>query len=585
MPDYPTNPYFEDAKNWDFKGFRREDPDTRQVAYGDASMKCPTYVVRKPPCTDSCPAGEDIRGINNLLRGIWPSDNPWEAAFYRLTKTNPFPAVMGRVCPAPCQGGCNRQYRDETVGINAVEHAIGQYAVENKLKYEPAPADTGKRVAVVGSGPGGLSAAYHLRRKGHAVTIFERDPKLGGMMRYGIMGYRVDRNVMDAEIQRILDLGVEVKTNTRIGTDITFDQLRNDYDSVFLAVGAQVGRGIPIPGAEGTEYATNAIKFLRDFELNGGPEGNVDNLTLGKHVVVFGDGYVAMDVARLSLRLGSKATLLSGVAREEMNCSAFEFDEALAEGTDIKYQIGSVEILRDGDKVTGIKCIKMVRKEKGEDGWNHAIPFFRYKQEEGTEFVIETDMVVASIGQTTDMAGLEAATKETPWLKVDHNYQVEGMEDVFGGGDAVQIALLTTAIGHGRKAADSIDMYLNGIPLPRKSREDIVKYEKLKSDYFVETPQMKRKHVNPSIVKGSWDETLSLLTSEEAVAESERCMSCGLCFECNQCMLFCPQDAIDKFKGNPEGEVMYTRYELCVGCHICSEICPTGYIDMGMGLA
>ncbi|MBF0588839.1 MAG: NAD(P)-binding protein [Magnetococcales bacterium] len=586
MPDYPTNPFHSEAVNWDFENFSREEPETRQVAYGDASMKCPTYVTRTPPCQDSCPAGEDIRGINNLLRGVWPSDNPWEAAFRRLTKSNPFPAVMGRVCPAPCQGGCNRQYRDETVGINAVEHAIGQYAVEHKLAFDkPTAPKTGKRIAIVGSGPGGLSCAYHSVQKGHSVTIFERDPKLGGMMRYGIMGYRVDRDVMDAEIQRILDLGVEVKLNTQIGTDITLDQLRSDYDAVFLAVGAQVGRGIPIPGSEGTSNVTNAISFLREFELNGGPEGNVENLNLGKHVLVIGDGDVAMDVARLALRLGSKATLLSGVAREEMNCSAYEFDEALAEGTDMKFQTGSVEILRDGDKVTGIKCQKMVRKEKGEDGWNHAIPFFRYKAEEGSEFTIDTDMVVASIGQGTDMKGLESATNDSPFLKVDHNYQIVGMEDVFGGGDAVKIALLTTAIGHGRIAADSIDMFLNGIPLPRKSRADVVKYDKLKSDYFVETPQAKRKHVNPSIVKGSWDETLSLLTSDAAVGESKRCMSCGLCFECNQCMLFCPQDAIDKFKGNPEGEVMYTRYEVCVGCHICAEVCPTGYIDMGMGLA
>lgn len=579
MGDIPSNPHLKFAEGWEFKEFSREDGDEKHVAYGDASTKCPTYVKRLPPCTDSCPAGEDIRGYHNIIRGVWAADDPYEAAFRRLAATNPFPGVMGRVCPAPCQGGCNRQFRDETIGINAVEHAIGQYAYEKGLKFEAPTEKTGKKVAIVGSGPGGLSCAYQSALKGHSVTVFERDPMLGGMMRYGIMGYRVDRKMMDAEIKRITDLGIEIKLNTKIGDDITLDQLRADYDSVFLAVGAQVGRDLPVKGAG--EGVTNAIKFLRDFELMGGPGGS---MTCGKHVVVVGDGDVAMDVARLSLRLGSQATLLSGVAREEMNCSEFEFKEADVEGTDIKYQVGTLEVLRDGDKVTGVKCQKMVRKEKGEDGWNHAVPFFRYKPEEGSEFVIECDQVVAAIGQGTDMAGFESCTNDTPWLQVDHNYQIKGMEGVFGGGDAVKIHLLTTAIGHGRKAADVMDIHMNGGPLPKRGGHvSVVKYQKLKSDYFTEQPQKKRELVHPDNVVNNWEETLRVLSEQDVKEESDRCMSCGLCFECNQCMLFCPQDAITRFKSNPEGEVMFTYYELCVGCHICSEVCPTGYIDMGMG--
>ncbi|MBF0186994.1 MAG: NAD(P)-binding protein [Magnetococcales bacterium] len=583
MADIPSNPYLKSAKEWDFKEFIREPGDEKHVAYGDASGKCPTYVKRTPPCTDSCPAGEDIRGYNNIIRGVWQTDNPWEAAFYRLANMNPFPAVMGRVCPAPCQGGCNRQYRDETIGINSIEHAIGQYAVENNLGFEKPTTQSGKKIAVVGSGPGGLSFAYQMAKRGHAVTIYERDGKLGGMMRYGIMGYRVNREVMDKEIQRILDLGVEVRLNTRIGTDITLDQLSKDFDAVFVAVGAQSGRGLPIPGAD-NEGCTNAIEFLREFELQGGIEdGGAERMKVGKHVVVIGDGDVAMDVARLALRLGSKATLLSGVAREEMNCSKFEFDEALAEGTDIKFQTGSVEVIAKDGRAAGIKIVNMVKKDKGEDGWNHPVPFFRYKTEEGTESEIECDMVVAAIGQGTDMSGLEACTNDTPWLQVDHNYKVKGLDNVFGGGDAVQIHLLTTAIGHGRKAAEAMDMLINGIPLPAADRDRPVKYEKLKWDFFAEKAQKKRTITHPSIVKGNWDETLSVLQNEDVVEEADRCMSCGLCFECNQCMLFCPQDAIVKFKGNPEGEVMFTHYERCVGCHICAEICPTGFIDMAMG--
>ncbi|MBF0446077.1 MAG: NAD(P)-binding protein [Magnetococcales bacterium] len=572
-----NNPILKSAKEWKFEPFELETGLDRIVAYGDQSGKCPTYVERTPPCSDGCPAGEDIRGYHNIIRGVWKAEDPWSAAFARLTRTNPFPAVMGRVCPAPCESACNRQYRDETVGINAVEQAIGDYAREKALSLPTPPASTGKRVVIVGSGPAGLSCAYHLRMQGHGVTILERDPKLGGMMRYGIMGYRVSRKVLDQEIKRILDLDVEVKTGVKVGKDLTLNDLREQYDAVFLAVGAQTGRNIPIPGADGASV-TNAIEFLRSYELDH------DNHKVGKHVVVIGDGDVAMDAARLALRRGSKATLLCGVAREEMNASQIEFDEAKAEGTDMKFQTGSIEVLRDAaGNMTGVKCIRMVRKEKGEDGWNHKIPFFRYKSEPGSEFELNADMLVAAIGQTTDMTGLDAATQNTPSLAVDYNMQINGMEDVFGGGDAVQISLLTTAIGHGRKAAGNIGLFLDNKPLPKRSRVEVIKYEKLKSDFFVnqESPKRNLRHIQK--VEGDWDETLVALSQEDAKKQSDRCMSCGMCFECNQCMLYCPQEAIVKYRDNPEGEVMYTQYDRCVGCHICAEVCPTGYIDMGMG--
>ncbi|MBF0623011.1 MAG: FAD-dependent oxidoreductase, partial [Magnetococcales bacterium] len=314
MADIPSNRYHKEATEWEYLPFSREEDEERHVAYGEASTKCPTYNERTPPCTNACPAGEDIRGYNNILRGIWPADDPWEAAWRRLTTKNPFPAIMGRVCPAPCQSKCNRQFRDETIGINAIEHALGQYAIEKGFGFEKPTTKTDKKIAVVGGGPGGLSNAYQLALRGHNVTIFEREAKLGGMMRYGIMGYRIDRDVMDAEIKRITDLGMEIKTNTNIGTDVTLDQLSKDYDAVFLAVGAQNGRDIPIPGGEGAG-CTNAIEFLRGFEHAGGPGSDYAS-KIGKHVLVIGDGDVAMDVARLALRLGSKATLLSGVARE-----------------------------------------------------------------------------------------------------------------------------------------------------------------------------------------------------------------------------------------------------------------------------
>jgi len=342
-------------------------------------------------------------------------------------------------------------------------------------------------------------------------------------------------------------------------------------------VGAMAGRKLPVPGGEDSPYATSAAAFLKAFE------DNQTNMTHGQNIVVVGDGDVAMDVARLSLRLGAKATLLSAVPREEMNCLDYEFDEATSEGAGVEYLLSVIEILRDGDKVTGIKCVKMEKKEKGEENWNSPIPFLRYKPVAGSEFTKECDMVVASIGQTTDMTGLEEACKG-PFLNVEKlNYSVKKMEGVFGGGDAVKIDLITTAIGHGRKAAEAIHEYVNGRELPQKVREDVVPFEDLHTYHFPKRPMNKRTHNHFENAAGNFDQILNLLTPETACEESDRCMSCGECFECKMCMLYCPQEAIKMFRTNPTGEVMFTDYSKCVGCHICAEVCPCGFIEMGMG--
>lgn len=579
-----SNEVLDFALNYEFKPWSREIGLDKIVAYGDQSGKCPTYLNRVPPCQNACPAGEDIRGYNNILRGIEkhdrhgnPIEDKWAEAFYRITEKNPFPSVMGRVCPAVCQTKCNRQYKDETVGINSIEHAIGDYGISKGLKLGSAGPDTGKHVAVVGAGPAGLSAAYQLRLKGHKVTIFEGQSKPGGMVRYGIMGYRVDRNVLDAEIKRILDLGVEVKYNTWIGKDVTLDQLKKDYAAVFVAIGAQKGRGLPIPGAEGTPRVTNAIDFLMEFERDG------SHMHPGKNVIVIGDGNVAMDVARLANRLGAGATLLSAVPKDEMACFPEELHDAEVEGTKFEFMVGTVEVIRDGDNVKGLKCVKMEKKAQGEEGWNHPVPFFRYKPVAGSEFTVEGDLIVAAIGQATDISGFENLENDRGLLKVDHTFQVKKQEGVFAGGDILQIDLITTAVGQARKAVESIDRYVRGQDLPGKERHDVIKYDDLKSDYFSPVQRKMRGHVFPQRVEGDFNEVLKKLEDPDVLTEAERCMSCGLCFECKQCMLFCPQEAISMFKKNPVGEVMFTDYTKCIGCHICAESCPTGYIRMGMG--
>lgn len=572
-----SNPILDFANEYEFPEYSDHEGINKVVAFGDESHKCPIYIKKVPPCTAGCPAGEDIRGFHNLLTGDEKSDNKWDAAWYRIVDTNPFPAIMGRICPHPCESTCNRQHREESIGINAVEQAIGEHGIEAGLKLPQAGPDTGMRVAVIGAGPAGLSVAYQLRRKGHAVTIYDFNEKPGGMMLYGIMGYRVDRKVLDAEVGKIIDLGIETKMGIRVGTDISLEQLEKDYDAVFIGVGAQIGRSLPIEGFSKRPETTNAIDFLRNYELQG------DDFKIGKKVVVIGDGNVAMDVARLARRMGSESTIISAVPREEMNCYPDEFDDAIEEGAKIEYLVGTFEVLESKNGVQGVKCAKMVKKEKGEEGWDAKIPFMRYKAT-GDVFEIESDMIVASIGQTTDMNGFENTINENDsLLKLDKYFRVKGKENVFGGGDALKIDLITTAVGHGRKAADSIDAFLQGKNMPEAPYREVINVKKQDLNYFFHSNQTKRRHHVAENIVGNHNEVLEALTKEQAIEESKRCMSCGLCFDCKQCSSFCPQEAISRYKDNPIGEVMYTHYTKCVGCHLCALVCPTGYIQMGMG--
>jgi NADPH-dependent glutamate synthase beta subunit-like oxidoreductase len=246
------------------------------------------------------------------------------------------------------------------------------------------------------------------------------------------------------------------------------------------------------------------------------------------------------------------------------------------------YLTGITGLLTGDGGVRGLVCSRMVKKDKGEDGWNSPIPFFRYKSS-GETFGIEGDMVVAAIGQSADMQGLESIVNGNSWLKVDRHFRIPGKQKVFGGGDAIKVDLITTAVGHGRKAAESIDAFLKGEPLPEQGYREVTKVQKQDVLYFFHSPQAKRGNIEPEEVVGNHDELLQALSKEEALAEAARCMSCGLCFDCKQCVSFCPQTAVSRFRDNPEGEKVYTDYSKCVGCHICSLVCPSGYIQMGMG--
>ncbi len=629
------------------EGDNQWDDWSEKIFVEDTSHKCPTYVHRTPPCQGSCPSGEDIRGYLAIGRGQEkpPEGIEWhEYMFRRSTDANPFPAMMGRVCPAPCQDGCNRNDVEDYVGINSVEQFIGDTAIANGYKYE-AGKDTGKKVAVIGGGPAGLSAAYQLRRLGHGVCVFDENEKLGGMMYYGIPNYRIPRDKLEAEVQRILDMGVEVRNNTRVGRDVSIADVEKEFDAVIWALGCWTGRGLPVDGWEGTPNCVTGVAFLKAFN-----EGRMK--VTGKKVVCVGGGDTSIDVVSVARRLGynpaagnpedvilnadieqddataegaqpAQATLTSLFTKDKMFAAEHEIHDALKEGVEILDGVMPLEVVVGSDgRATGLKVCDCTM-----DGMT-PVPV------EGTERVLEADLIVAAIGQGGDMAGLEEIANDRNLIDADKFYQVPGKDGHFVAGDIVRPHLLTTAIGQAWVAVESVDHYLKHEELKKRPKVDVHHFDLLQklreahlepepfdptqgdlrgtseanfaihnyedrstqeiipsSDLFLGhfeyTPRNLRDEDVPSAdeVLHHFKERMQPLSEEKVIEESKRCMSCGMCFECDNCVVFCPQDAVYRVKKDQSttGRYVATDYTRCIGCHICHDVCPTGYIQMGLG--
>lgn len=642
-------------------GDNRHLPFSQEIWQASWTHKCPTYVHRTPPCQGSCPSGHEIRGWLDIVRGI---EKPTagmtmqEYAFRRNTNANPFPAIMGRVCPAPCEDGCNRNQVDDHVGINSVEQYIGDQALANGYKFE-AGADTGKKVAVIGGGPAGLAAAYQLRRKGHAVTVFEQKEQLGGMMRYGIPGYRTPRDVLDGEINRIVEMGVTIKTGVKIGKDITVEQLAKDFNAVLFAMGAWSGRNLPIPGADAVNCITG-VAFLAAFNegrlkhvsgkvvVIGGGDTSIDVASVARrlgHITVENEkdrpehviiNQTAHDVAMTANRQGADVMLMSRSPISKMPAAQHEIEDATREGVEIVGQLSPVEVIKGADgRATALRVVKLE-----EDGKTPIA---------GSEYDIPCELIVAAIGQTGDVAGFEGFANDKGLIGADKHFQVPGKPGFFACGDIVRPHLLTTAIGQASIAVESIEHYLNNEEFAHRPKVDvhhfnlmeklmetglqpehfeaaakeaiekaegfakdidrglrgtsdakfavhnyedrsfaeIIPADELFLGHFNYTPRNKRDHVmvNADEVLGHFQERLVALDEKQVVDEAKRCMSCGMCFECDNCVVFCPQDAVKRTpaKEKTTGRYVYTDYSRCIGCHICADVCPTGYIQMGMG--
>ncbi len=635
-----------------FRAFKDGDhqwPSWNEAIFeADHSHKCPTYVHRTPPCQGSCPSGEDIRGWLQIVRGIEkpPADLSWqEYAFRRSTDANPFPAMMGRVCPAPCEDGCNRNNVEDFVGINAVEQFIGDTAFREGFKFVDMAPLGERRVAIVGGGPAGLAAAYQLRRKGIASTIFDDHDELGGMFRYGIPGYRTPRDVLDHEIRRILDMGgIETRLGTRVGTDTDIAALEREFDAIIWTIGCQVGKALPVPNGDAPN-CVSGVKFLEAFNSGtlkvttgkivciGGGDTSIDVVSvarrLGKSEKVnpkdrienVVGGYVAHDAAVVAAREGAEVTLTALFAREEMTAAEHEVDDAMREGVNIINRVMPLEVILGED---GRARALVMAQCVIEDG--------RPVPQPGTEFELECDLIVAAIGQGADLTGLEVLDNGRGMIDSDGYFRVAGRPGHFVAGDVVRPHLLTTAIGQASIAAESVAHYLNAEELGRRPKvdvhhfsllqklretglepdaydhqqrwgtcladyaihnyEDRSSHEVISSDrlflgHFPYTARHKREEIGPSAdeVMGHFAERFRGLSDDDAIAEAKRCMSCGMCFECDNCVIYCPQDAVFRVKKDKSttGRYVDTDYGRCVGCHICADVCPTGYIDMGMG--
>ena len=543
----------------------------------------PRYVESLPPCTGNCPSGNDIRGwltIISLREKLGLSvDDAYEQAWQMEMETNPFPSVMGRVCPHPCETGCNRGQKDGPVGINSVERSIGDYALEHGLKAQMIEGEGAKdeKVAVVGAGPSGLSCAYQLARRGYKVTVFEGLPKAGGMLRYGIPVYRLPREVLDGEIQRILDLGVELKCDTKIGKDVSFDDISKEYAAIYVAIGAHQGKNMGIPGEDGPGIWTGT-EFLN--HANSGKK-----VDIGTNVVVIGGGDTAIDAARVSKRLiadsaamaskmGAEVTILYRRTRAEMPAIEREIEEAIEEDIKIEYLAAPIEILRDDEGA--LKAMVVQRMELGEpddSGRRRPVPI------EGDTYELPLETMITAVSQKPDLAAMNSSELGDGWLNGD-DWGFTGIDGIWTGGDNINLGIATTSIGQARKAALAIHAHLQGTDLPKETNGEMIRADKLKIDWYEPIDRTQRQVKSPEDrLANPFDEVDLGVTDEDALIESSRCFSCGKCFGCENCWMYCQNNVFGKVTpATPGNFFAIKKMEVCDGCKKCWEECPCGYI-------
>ena len=516
---------------------------------GPMRNRQPLYVDFMPPCNSACPAGENIQAwLSHSQAG-----NYFEA-FQQIIRDNPFPSIMGRICVSPCQTACNRNHIDSTVNVHAVERFIGDKAIDEQWQPSFTRAETGKRVLVIGAGPAGLSAAWHLSIMGHSVEIMESSPRAGGLLHYGIPSYRLPRNILEAEIKRVESLGVIIHLNKKV-KDVIAEKEMGGFDAVFLGIGAQIGKKLATENDKSVPVF-DAYSFLREVNEAQIPE-------LGESVLIYGGGKLAMYLSRLVKRLGSSATIIYDGDRKLMPAYDFEADDAIAEGIEIRF-------LRKMASIHNKTCLLEIQKTE------------KSKIIGTGEFeIFEADSIIMAMGQEGDTEFLRSLPDilfnedGTPKLSAE---RMTGHDGIFAGGDIIAgERSATIAIGHGKKAAKFINAYLKREPISKKDKHPTAGYRKLHMWYKTEAPKKEQQRLTPALAVKSFDEVITGINEKEARYESQRCLSCGNCFECDGCFAACPQDAIIKLG---PGKRYQFDFNTCTGCGVCEEQCPCHAIEM-----
>jgi NADPH-dependent glutamate synthase beta subunit-like oxidoreductase len=542
----------------------------------------PAYLDKLAPCNEACPAGEDVEAAM-VLAGQEDYSEAWE----KITQENPLPRVCGRVCFHPCEGSCNRKEFDEATSINALERFIGDQAFQSGKRF-PSPKEKKKeKVAIIGSGPAGLSCAYHLASLGYGVTLFEAQPKLGGVLRYGIPSYRLPKEILDQEIDNILSLGVEAKTGAPVGTEVKWEELRK-FDAIFVAAGAWKSLPLKIPG-EDAAGVMSGLEFLQ--KVNSGRA-----VDLGQRVAIIGGGNTAMDAARSALRLGVKPLVIYRRTREEMPAWEEEVAETGEENIEFIFLSSPVKILTGDGKVEGIECRKNILGPPGKDGRREPRPI------EGSNFTLPVDGVISAIGETPDFSFLpDELRKSAASLPVDGTGATV-LKGVFAGGDIIaQPRTVSYAIGSGKKAAMAIDATLQGKNVAEALRaaswgekgslsmaryrkggadgiaREVVKFSEINPAYFKRQSRKPKEKLPHSRRTAGFSEVNLALSPASALYEAKRCFNCGVCNLCHNCFIYCPDLAIS---ARPDKQGYDINYDYCKGCCICVEECPRGAISV-----
>jgi len=557
---------------------------TEVIDTGKWGFQKPHTQFMTAPCQESCPAGNNIPQFLYLAQ-----KGEYGNALLTILKENPFPGICGRVCFHPCEVSCNRDKYDESVSISALERYIFDTTSDQVPNLNPVQNVNGRGVAVVGSGPAGLSCAYFLRLLGHKVTVFEAYKEAGGIMTYVIPGYRLPKAIVKKEIDRMIALGIEIKTGAKVGRDITLDAL-NEYDAVFLSIGAGIESPLGIEG-EAFEKVMHGLDFLK--RINSG-----SSIPGGQDVIVVGGGNTAMDVARSSIRNGCRVTIAYRRGRAEMPAIKDEIDDTEEEGARFEFLIQPVRIKMLSDKRLAVEFQRMKLGEPDASGRPRAIPV------EGTDFIMETDYLITATGENVDLVSLPTDLIKNGLVYVDNFLRTKNAK-MFAGGDVVdQPRTIVTAIGAGKKAAISIDLYLKGVSPEKmfsgirvgdkgsisfeaytsggrfemnRAAQKVVTFDKLNTLYFEHTSRVKKRKLSREASLKSFQEVNLGLSAEEATTSVSRCFTCGTCNYCYNCYFFCPEGviALDPIKGTK-----YVDYEHCKGCGTCAKSCPRNVVVM-----